>query len=87
MWSVYLLLCSDSSYYIGISPNVAQRFLDHKRGKGGAYTRSHPPVKILYTEAYPDRSSALKREAQLKTWSKAKKAALISDGSKSMITS
>jgi len=73
MWYVYLLLCSDNSLYTGITTDVNKRFLDHKNGKGGAYTRSHPPVKIVYSEKLKDKSSALKRELQIKSWSKQKK--------------
>jgi putative endonuclease len=69
MYFVYILLCSDGSFYTGISNNLEQRFLDHKKGKGGAYTRSHKPIKIIYREQLPDKSSALKREAQIKSWS------------------
>lgn len=73
MWSVYILLCSGNSLYTGISNNVPQRFLDHQNGKGGAYTRSHLPLKIIYTESLPDKSSALKREFEIKSWSRRKK--------------
>lgn len=73
MWSVYILLCSDGSFYTGISNNPRKRFLNHKNGKGGAYTRSHKPVRIIYLEKYPDKSSALKRESQIKSWSRIKK--------------
>jgi putative endonuclease len=70
---VYLLLCSDGSFYTGSTNNPEQRFLDHKNGKGGAYTRSHKPVKLIYTEELPDKSSALKREYQIKSWPRQKK--------------
>ena len=77
MWFVYILLCSDDSYYTGISNDLDERLSDHKNGKGGAYTRSHKAVKIIYKEEFKDKSSVLKREAQLKSWSRAKKDALI----------
>ena len=66
MWIVYILLCSDDSYYIGSTNDLARRFHDHQSGRGGAYTRSHQPLRILHAEEHPDKSSALKREAQLK---------------------
>lgn len=72
-WFVYILLCSDGSFYTGISDNPHQRFLDHKNGKGGRYTRSHKPIKLLYTEQYESKSAALKRESQIKGWSRQKK--------------
>ena len=77
MWFVYILLCKDNSYYTGISNNVKKRFKDHKNGMGGAYTRSHKPIKLIYQETCIDKSSALKREAQIKKWSKTKKEGLI----------
>jgi putative endonuclease len=73
MWYVYILLCKDGSLYTGSSNNPQKRFLHHKEGKGGKYTRSHKPIKLLYTEQHPDKSSALKRELQIKGWSRKKK--------------
>jgi putative endonuclease len=77
MWFVYILLCKDGSFYIGSSNDVEKRFSDHKNGKGGRYTRSHPVVKILHTEKYKTKSEALKRETELKKWPKDKKETLI----------
>ncbi len=73
MYFVYILLCSDGSFYTGSSNNPQKRFLDHQNGKGGAYTRSHKPLKLIYTETLPDKSSALKREAKIKSWNRQKK--------------
>lgn len=73
MYYVYILLCSDNSFYTGISNNPQKRFLDHKNGKGGAYTRSHKPVRMVYIEQLPDRSHALQREFQIKSWNHNKK--------------
>ncbi len=73
MWYVYILLCEGGSLYTGISNNPKQRFLDHKNGKGGKYTRAHRPIKILYTEQLSDKSLALKRELEIKSWGREKK--------------
>lgn len=73
MWYVYMLLCSDNSLYTGISPDPDKRFLEHRAGRGGSYTRSHKPLKVVFTEKAINRSAALKREAQIKSWSKEKK--------------
>lgn len=73
MWFVYILLCSDGSLYTGFSNNPDIRFSDHKDGKGGRYTRSHKPIKLLYTEQLESKSAALKRESQIKGWSREKK--------------
>jgi putative endonuclease len=74
---VYILECSNKALYTGITTDIDRRFAEHKRGKGGHYTTSNPPVKIRYTEEYPSRSSATKREAQIKAWSRTKKLALL----------
>ncbi len=73
MWFVYILLCSDNSLYTGTSDDVEKRFQDHLSGNGAKYTRSHKPVKIVYTESFPTRGEALSREAEIKSWSRSKK--------------
>jgi putative endonuclease len=73
MYFLYLLECSDGSIYTGITTNVERRFEEHKKGIGGHYTSSKQVIKVLYTEEHPDRSSALKREAQIKRWRREKK--------------
>ncbi len=73
MWFVYILLCNDGSLYTGISNNPDARFADHKKGKGSRYTRSHKPIKLLYTEQLESKSAALKRESQIKSWGRKKK--------------
>ena len=77
MWYVYVLLCEDNSLYTGIAPDPQKRFLDHKNGKGGAYTRSHKPLKIIYLEKADSRSAALKRELEIKGWSREEKIHLL----------
>ena len=73
MWFVYLLLCSDKSFYTGVSNNPQKRFLDHKNGKGGRYTRSHKPIKMIFQEPSSSKEEALKRERQIKGWGRSKK--------------
>lgn len=73
MWFVYILLCQGGSLYTGIAKDVEKRFLEHVTRKGGAYTRSHKPICIVYTERKRTKSSALKREAQIKRWPREKK--------------
>jgi putative endonuclease len=76
-WFVYILKCRDNSLYTGIAIDPKKRFEQHISGKGGRYTRSHRPVKIVYLEKLSNRSKALKREAQIKKMARVKKAALI----------
>ncbi|MBI3109529.1 GIY-YIG nuclease family protein [Candidatus Daviesbacteria bacterium] len=73
MWFVYILLCEDGSLYTGYSNDINQRFLDHKNGKGGHYTRSHKPIKLIYCEQLSTQSEALRRERQIKGWGREKK--------------
>jgi putative endonuclease len=73
MWHVYIILCSDGSFYTGATNNLEKRFLNHIKGKGGRYTRSHKPIKIIYREQFNTKSEALKREIEIKSWRKAKK--------------
>lgn len=80
MYFVYLIECSDKSFYTGITNNLQRRFNQHKNGKGGHYTSSKKVVKIVYTEQHSDKSSALKREAQIKGWTRQKKLNLIKFG-------
>lgn len=83
MWFVYILLCKDGSLYTGISNNVKKRLSDHKEGKGGKYTRSHQPLKVVYQEELITRSEALKREAEIKSWSRQQKIELCKQGNNS----
>jgi putative endonuclease len=77
MYYIYVLLCKDGSYYIGSTNDIHKRFQDHLNGRGAKYTKSHKPEKIIYREKFASKSEALKREAELKKWTKIQKAALI----------
>lgn len=75
----YMVRCADDSLYCGIATDVERRVKEHNSdsGKGAKYLRSKRPVVLVYTEEYPDRSSALKREYEVKQWPKTKKESLI----------
>lgn len=73
MWFVYILLCEDGTLYTGISNNVEKRFADHKTGRGARYTKSHKPVKIIYCQKAISRSEALKREQEIKEYTREQK--------------
>ena len=77
-WFLYLIECVDGSIYTGITTDVAARYAAHAAGKGARYTRSHPPVQLLASMAFPDRSSAAKAEYQVKQLSAAEKRRLAS---------
>jgi putative endonuclease len=76
-WYFYILRCKDSSFYCGITNNLKERISKHNNGKGAKYTKSRIPVKLIYFEEFPDKSSAFKREIEVKGWRKEKKEALI----------
>jgi predicted GIY-YIG superfamily endonuclease len=73
---VYLLLLENNSIYVGSTDNVSRRFQEHLSGKGSATTKKFRPIKVIFTEAFPNRTTAVKRELQIKRWSRAKKWAL-----------
>ena len=69
----YLLKCADGSYYTGWSTDPQRRLRQHNRGAGARYTRSRRPVRLVYVEELPDKSSALKRERAIKALPRLKK--------------
>jgi len=74
---VYILECDDGSLYTGITTDVQRRFEEHKNKTGSHYTSARGAVKILYTEEHGNRSLASKREAEIKSWPREKKLALL----------
>jgi len=77
-WTVYFLRCSDNSLYTGITTDISRRIIEHNTSKLGAkYTRARRPVILAYQESAIDKSSAAKREYQLRTLPKSKKELLV----------
>jgi putative endonuclease len=74
---VYIVQCADGSYYTGWTTDLERRVAAHNAGRGGRYTRSRRPVKLVYWEELPDRRSAQQRELALKRLPRARKLALI----------
>jgi putative endonuclease len=66
MWRVYLVRCKDKSLYCGIALDVQERVVKHNAGKGGAYTSSRKPVRLIAVSRLFDRSTALRVEAAIK---------------------
>jgi putative endonuclease len=73
----YMLECADGTFYTGWSTNPEQRLKKHNEGKGAKYTKTRRPVKLIYIEELPDKSSALKREIEIKKLSRKKKEELL----------
>lgn len=78
-WVLYLLECKNGAFYAGITNNLEQRYAAHLSGKGARYTRANPPVKILASKLYADRSAASVAEAQLKQLPRHKKLNFFND--------
>jgi len=76
MWYVYILLCDQKTYYVGLSHDPTQRFISHIN-KNNLSTKEFSDLKLIYKEKFNNRSDAVKRETQLKKWSHAKKNALV----------
>jgi len=67
MYYVYMVQCADNTLYTGISTALERRVKEHNESdKGAKYTRVRRPVHLVYSETYPDRSSASKREYEIK---------------------
>lgn len=76
-FDVYLLECIDKSYYCGYTSDLKRRVEEHNSGTGGRYTRARIPVKLIYHEKCESRSLAMKRECEIKKFSKKQKEMLV----------
>ena len=74
---VYILQCSDGSYYVGYTDNIEARIAEHKAAKYAGYTSSRLPVKVVYVQFFGSRDEAIIAERQIKGWTRKKKEALI----------
>jgi len=77
IWYVYIILCSDSSLYTGITTDPERRIRQHAAGNGAKYFRGRKPLRIVYQEGGHTRSSAGSRELQIKRMTHGDKAALV----------
>lgn len=76
-WWVYIVKCSDGTFYTGVSNNLKARIKKHNSGEGAKYTQSRRPVELVYKEKSLDRSRSLKREIEIKKLKRSKKLELI----------
>jgi putative endonuclease len=74
---MYILKCSDESYYTGSTRNLSKRISEHNSGSAANYTRRRLPVVLVYFEYFERIEDAFNREKQVQKWSAAKKEALI----------
>jgi len=83
-WYFYVLLCSDGSYYAGVTTDVDRRLHEHNNTKRGAkYTRARRPVELIITERFQTRSSAQKAEIYFKKLTRKEKEAIINESRRS----
>ena len=82
---MYILECSDGSYYTGSTNDLNRRLEQHKKGEGANHTKSRLPVKLIYFEEYDRIDEAFYREKQVQGWSRKKKEALIREDYKRLV--
>ena len=80
-WYVYIVEARDQSFYTGITTDIEKRLQTHNSGKGSKSLLGKLPVMLVYSEQVADKSNALKREAEIKSWSRKRKIELIRVGS------
>lgn len=73
----YILKCNDGSYYTGHTDDLDTRFAQHQAGTLGGYTAKRLPVALVWSDSFPTRDEAFATERRIKSWSRAKKEALI----------
>ncbi len=76
-WFMYILECSDGSYYTGSTKELEMRLAQHQAGVGAKHTSKRLPVKLVYVEEYERIDDAFYREKQVQGWRREKKEALI----------
>lgn len=74
---VYILRCSDKSYYTGHTDNLEIRIAQHNEGKIDGYTATRLPVTLIFAEQFATRLEALEMERRIKGWSRKKKEAMM----------
>ncbi len=75
---VYILQCSDDSYYTGVTNNVDKRVMQHNSGEdSNAYVHRRRPARLVWYAGFSNPETAIEKEKQIKGWSRAKKEALI----------
>ena len=73
----YIVECCDHTFYTGWTTDPKRREKQHNQGKGARYTWQRRPVRLVYIEPQPDRSTAMRREHKIKSFTHLKKSALI----------
>jgi putative endonuclease len=74
---MYILKCSDGSYYVGSTTNLELRIREHNDGIGSIYTAKRRPIELVFTAEFPNIEEAYQAEKRVQGWSRAKREALI----------
>jgi putative endonuclease len=83
---VYILKCSDDTYYRGVTSNLVNRIFKHESGfHPNSYTYDRRPLELVFYCEFTDITLAIEKEKQIKKWSKAKKEALINNNFESLV--
>lgn len=77
---IYIVKCKDGSLYTDYAKDIEKRVEKHNKGQGAKYTKIRRPVELVYQEMFDTKSEALKREYEIKTYSRQQKLVLISEG-------
>jgi predicted GIY-YIG superfamily endonuclease len=77
---VYIVRCADDTLYTGWTTDLDRRIAQHNAGRGAAYTRQRGPVTLVYREEAADRGAAMRREAAIKKYDRARKERLARAG-------
>lgn len=77
MWYVYILECRDGTLYTGATTDIKRRVEEHRAGEGAKYTRIRGVRGLVYSERKKSRSTAQKRESEIKSFTRAQKKSLI----------
>jgi putative endonuclease len=72
-WHLYLIECRNGAFYAGITNDLERRYAAHLAGRGAKYTRANPPLRLVGSRPYPDKSAALKAEHAIRRLRKAAK--------------
>jgi putative endonuclease len=82
---VYILECSDGTYYTGYTNEISQRLRKHEEGKGAKYTRGRGPLKLVFMQSFQTKQEAMRMEFAVKKLSRAEKERIIKEGSVSYV--
>jgi putative endonuclease len=84
-WSVYIIQCTDESLYTGITTDITKRYQQHERQQGAKYFRARKPKQLVYLELDHNRSTASKREYEIKQLRRMDKIALLASNKNQLV--